>query len=334
MLTPDIIRILSLLTVFLSVALAGYIIIKVTSGRQAHVKAVNRRIAMIATGATREDVYNILRWNDWLRGDQGKRGLGALLMPLRRKLILSGLDLSFSRLCLGMAIGTAAIFGMILAAALSGGFALNFGIWTLAAVSALGLAIGLPVAVVSAMAERRRKLLQAQFPQALDVFVRSLRAGHPVSGALELLVTEMDDPIGSEFGLVTDEISYGADLQQAMNDMAERWDLEDLRMFVVTLSIQSDTGGNLAEVLDNLAQVIRERASLLLKVRALSSEGRMTGIMLTVLPIFALGSILLATPEFYFEVADDPIFYIGFPLTFGWYLIGLMMIRSMVNLKV
>ncbi len=334
MLTPEVIRILSLLTVFLSVALAGYIIIKVTSGRQAHVKAVNRRIAMIASGATREDVYNILRRNDWLRGDQGKSGLGALLVPLRRKLILSGLDLSFNRLCLGMGIGAAAVFGLIVLAAVSGGFALNFGIWTLAAISALGLAVGLPVAVIGMVAERRRKLLQAQFPQALDVFVRSLRAGHPVSGALELLVAEMDDPIGSEFGLVTDEISYGAELRQAMSDMAERWDLEDLRMFVVTLSIQSDTGGNLAEILDNLAQVIRERSSLLLKVRALSSEGRMTGIMLTVLPIFALGSILLSSPEFYFDVADDPIFYIGFPLTFVWYLIGLMMIRSMVNLKV
>lgn len=334
MITPEIIRILSLMAVFLSVALAGYIIIKVTSGRQAHVKAVNKRIAMISSGATRDDVYNILRRNDWLRDDQARSGLAALLIPLRRKLILSGIDLSFDRMCLGIGIAFCAVFGLVILAAVSGGFALHFGVWMLAVVSSLALGIGLPVAIISAMAERRRKLLQNQFPQALDVFVRSLRAGHPVSGALELLMTEMDDPIGSEFGLVTDEISYGADLRQAMSDMAERWDLEDLRMFVVTLSIQADTGGNLAEILDNLAQVIRERSSLMLKVRALSSEGRMTGIMLTVLPIFALGSILLTSPKFYLDVADSPIFYIGFPITFIWYLIGLFMIRSMVNLKV
>lgn len=332
--TPELIRMLSLVAVFLSVALVGYIVIKVTSGRQAHVKAVNKRIAMIASGATRDDVYNILRRNDWLRNDQAKSGLAALLFPLRRKLILSGLDLSFDRLCVAIVIAFLVLLGLIIIAAVSGGFALSVGIWMFALVSATGLAVGLPVAMVGVLAERRRKLLQNQFPQALDVFVRSLRAGHPVSGAMELLVAEMEDPIGSEFGLVTDEISYGAELRQAMSDMAERWDLEDLRMFVVTLSVQADTGGNLAEILDNLSQVIRERSSMLLKVRALSSEGRMTGIMLTVLPIFALGSILLSSPEFYFDVADDPIFYIGFPVTFVWYLIGLFMIRSMVNLKV
>jgi tight adherence protein B len=216
----------------------------------------------------------------------------------------------------------------------SGGFAVGFGIWIFAILSSLGLSVGLPLAFISMAAERRRKKLQAQFPEALDVFVRSLRAGHPVTGALELLTREMEDPIGSEFGLISDEISYGAELRQAMSDMAERWDIDDLRIFVVTLSIQAETGGNLAEVVENLAKVIRDRAGLLMKVRALSSEGRMTGIMLTILPLFALGVVLLGNPGFYFDVAGHPIFYIGFPLTFVWYLIGLAMIRSMVNLKV
>ncbi|MBA4766422.1 MAG: type II secretion system F family protein [Porphyrobacter sp.] len=334
MLTPELTRILSLLTVFASVVLGAYVLLRITAGKQAHVRTVNKRIAMIASGTNREDVYNILRRNDWLRAEQSSGFLGKLLLSVRRQVIVSGLDISFERMWLGIGIAFVVLLLLIILAAVSGGFALGPGIWMIAILSSLALSIGIPLSVISAIAERQRKKLQNQFPQALDVFVRSLRAGHPVTGALELLTREMEDPIGSEFGLVSDEISYGADLRQAIHDMAERWDNEDLRIFVVTLSIQSDTGGNLAEVLDNLAGVIRERASLLLKVRALSSEGRMTGIMLTVLPLLALGSILLTSPGFYFDVADDPIFYIGFPLTFIWYLFGLAMIRAMVNVKV
>ena len=128
-----------------------------------------------------------------------------------------------------------------------------------------------------------RKKMQDQFPVALDVFVRGLRAGHPIAAALDLLTVEMPDPIGSQFGIVVDEVTYGADLRDALTAMADRWDLDDMRMFVVSLSVQSETGGNLAEILENLSQVIRERASMMLKVRALSSEGRMTAVMLTAL---------------------------------------------------
>ena len=111
--------------------------------------------------------------------------------------------------------------------------------------------------------------MQDQFPVALDVFVRGLRAGHPIAAALDLLTVEMPDPIGSQFGIVVDEVTYGADLRDALAAMADRWDLEDMRMFVVSLSVQSETGGNLAEILENLSKVIRERASMMLKVRAL-----------------------------------------------------------------
>ena len=108
---------------------------------------------------------------------------------------------------------------------------------------------------------------------------------------------EMPDPIGSQFGLVVDEVSYGAELRDALQNMAERWDLDDMRMFVVSLSVQSETGGNLAEILENLSRVIRERHSILMKVRALSSEGRMTAVMLTVLPILPSSCYSYSTPH-------------------------------------
>ncbi len=102
-------------------------------------------------------------------------------------------------------------------------------------------------------ANRTRKKMQEQFPVALDVFVRGLRAGHPIAAALDLLTVEMPDPIGSQFGIVVDEVTYGADLRDALSAMADRWDLDDMRMFVVSLSVQSETGGNLAEILENLS---------------------------------------------------------------------------------
>jgi tight adherence protein B len=176
--------------------------------------------------------------------------------------------------------------------------------------------------------------MQDQFPVALDVFVRGLRAGHPIAAALDLLTVEMPDPIGTQFGVVVDEVTYGAELRDALQAMAERWDLDDMRMFVVSLSVQSETGGNLAEILDNLSGVIRERHSMYLKVRALSSEGRMTALMLTVLPIFSFTLLFLSNPKFYLDVADDPYFLPGFLVLIMMYVIGFMTIRKLVDLKV
>src|SRR5262245_48036688 len=106
-----------------------------------------------------------------------------------------------------------------------------------------------------------------------------------------------------------------------------------MRMFVVSLSVQMETGGNLAEILENLSDVIRQRASLYLKVRALSSEGRMTGWMLTVLPIITFIGMFLVNPGFYLDVAKDPIFLFGFPGLMILYFIGVFWIRNLVNLK-
>ena len=116
--------------------------------------------------------------------------------------------------------------------------------------------------------------------------------------------------------------------------MAERWDLDDMKMFVVSLSVQSQTGGNLAEILDNISKVIRDRHQMYLKVRALSSEGRMTATMLTVLPIFAFCSIFLLTPQYYIDNAEDSIFIYGFITLIVMYVIGVYIIRRLIDLKV
>lgn len=169
---------------------------------------------------------------------------------------------------------------------------------------------------------------------AIDIFTRALRSGHPVASALHLLTTELEDPLGSEFGLVSDEIAYGADLNDSLRNLADRWDLEDLHMFAVCLSVQSETGGNLAEILTNLSGVIRDRASLYLKVRALSSEGRLSAWMLSLLPVLTFVVLFSINPGFYLDVAQDPIFTTSFVVLLVLYLIGVFWIRKMVDLKV
>jgi tight adherence protein B len=199
---------------------------------------------------------------------------------------------------------------------------------------AVALGAVLPLLVLNFKATRTRKKMEEQFPVALDVFVRGLRAGHPIAAALDLLTVEMPDPIGSQFGIAVDEVTYGAELRDALQSMAERWDMEDMRMFVVSLSVQSETGGNLAEILENLSKVVRDRHSMMLKVRALSSEGRMTATMLTILPVFAFVMLFLFSPAFFLDVANDPWFIPGFGLLIVLYLTGFFIMRRMVDLKV
>jgi tight adherence protein B len=244
------------------------------------------------------------------------------------------LTIPTGQLMLAILIAPVAIFFLLLAVMFFAGMGVGFGRLLISAVFAGVLGAGLPLMFVNFKATRTRKKMQEQFPVALDVFVRGLRAGHPIAAALDLLTVEMPDPIGTQFGLVVDEVTYGAELRDALQSMAERWDLDDMRMFVVSLSVQNETGGNLAEILENLTKVIRERQSMFMKVRALSSEGRMTAIMLTVLPLFTFIMLFALSPAFFLDVANDPMFVPGFVFLILLYLTGFFTIRKMVDLKV
>ena len=258
----------------------------------------------------------------------------AIGQKLERILIAAQVTIPTGRLMLGLLLGPFAVFFIILLIMMM--FNVPIGMGRLLMVATFAAIVGavIPIMILQFKATATRKKMEEQFPVALDVFVRGLRAGHPIAAALDLLTVEMPDPIGSQFGLVVDEVTYGAELRDALQAMADRWDLDDMRMFVVSLSVQSETGGNLAEILDNLSKVIRERHSMMLKVRALSSEGRMTAIMLTILPIFAFSFLFILSPGFYLDVADDPAFVPGFVVLIVMYVLGFYIIRRMIDLKV
>ncbi|QKG71131.1 type II secretion system F family protein [Erythrobacter mangrovi] len=334
MLSGDLTRLLILLAVFASIFLASQLFLRAAVEGRAHIGAVNKRLKLIATGHKREEILGALRKHDPMANPLNFGILGPLYSAFQRNLLMAAVPFGFAQILLGMAAFFALVMLVVTVLALSSGYTLTLGVIQLIIAVALATAVGLPVLAVSYLAQRRRKTMQEQFPVALDIFVRALRSGHPVSSAIELLTQEMNDPIGTEFGLIADEISYGADLNEALDDMAERWDLDDLRMFSVSLSVQNETGGNLAEILDSLSKVIRERASLYLKVRALSSEGRMTGWLLTGLPVLTFVILFSMNPQFYLEVAGDPIFMIGFPAMILWFFVGVFWIKNLVNLKV
>lgn len=332
--TPLVLRVLILVIVFAAVFLVAERVIALSRQRQTGSRAINKRLKMIEGGLDREIVTSRLRKSapDTFRNMPGL--IGDLGRKVERSVIASGISLPPHQIMLAMAIGSAVIAGLILIGAGLAGYAMGIGVIQLAIVLGLCFGAGIPLIILSQMASRRVRRMQEQFPVALDVFVRGLRSGHPIASALDLLTKEMEDPIGSEFGMVVDEVSYGNDLRDALQNMADRWDLEDIQMFVVSLSVQNETGGNLAEILANLSNVIRERHSMYMKVRALSSEGRMTAIILTALPILAFSGLFIANPAFYIDVSQDPLFPIGFIMLIILYVVGFVSIRRMVDLKV
>ncbi len=292
---------------------------------------VNRRLGLIAAGKTRAEVMQLLR--------PGKRATGgSLLSPvlawLDPKLTQAGLRVGAAKMLTGMAAATCVIgVAFPVVAQLSGRFNSPSTLLLLVLFAAT-LGFGLPLFYINLRGARRIKAFDKQFPVALDIFVRGLRAGHPVSAALDLLTSEMGDPCGSEFGIVIDEVNYGLDLREALSNLSDRIGSQDVQMFVVCVAIQNETGGNLAEILEGLTKVIRERASMVMKVKALASEGKMTGTMLSILPLFTFSVVFSSSPSFYLDVAGDPWFMPGVVGLLGVYAMGVMTIRKMVDLKV
>lgn len=200
-----------------------------------------------------------------------------------------------------------------------------------AVVAFLFVAFVLPLLVLRRARTKRIQRFATQLPDALDMIVRSLRAGHPATVAIGLVAREMPDPLGTEFGIVSDEISFGLSLEQAVRKLSERVGFEGLHLLSVSLSIQSKTGGNLTEILANLASVLRERRKLRQKIRALSAEGRMSAWIISLFPVLMLAVLTIAAPSFYGDVWDSPLIMPVFVIFGLWALLGDFIMYRMIN---
>jgi len=206
------------------------------------------------------------------------------------------------------------------------------GVWV-AVPAYLAVFLLAPLVVINHLASQRAKKLAAQLPDALQIVCRSLEAGHPVATAVALVAREMPDPIGTEFGMTADEVSYGMSLTSAVQRMAERAGDPDVELFAATVRLQEKTGGNLTELLKSNTDTIRGRQTMRLKVRAASSEGRTSAMILTSAPFLVMGAIHMLRPEFYANVINDPLIQYGFAGLLVWMIIGNIVMNKMINFK-
>lgn len=283
-------------------------------------RRINRRLAALDGPGKRADVVTRLRRERGLSSDV----LALLRLTWLRRLVVQS----------GVTIGLRATIGGALALGAAAGLALSiwFDLWIALAGGAVG-GVVLPLLILRFLRGRRQRRFAEQFAEAIDIIVRSLRAGHPIAAAIKMAAREMPDPIGTEFGMVEDEITFGLDLESAMRNLQERVGQDDLPLFVTSISIQTQSGGNLTEILANLSETIRQRAKLKRKVRALSAEGRISAIILGVVPFVLFGVLNLIAPEFYGAHWHHPWIRIGLSSAGVWMAIGFVIMHKMINFR-
>ncbi|MFY0666064.1 MAG: type II secretion system F family protein [Natronospirillum sp.] len=197
----------------------------------------------------------------------------------------------------------------------------------------LGVALAVIVICGYIVIARRRRIKKftAQLAPAIDVIVRSLNAGHPVTAAISMVAREMPDPVGSEFGILTDQITFGSDLETAMHNLAERVGAPEIDLLTVTISVQQGTGGNLSEILENLAQMLRDRLMLRAKIMAISAEGRITAWIMLLFPFFLFAMIISLVPDYFDLVWESGWGETIVVVCIGFMLFGFLIVRKLVN---
>lgn len=313
----------ALYIVYIGAALFGIMIAEAIymlyAGKQDRRAAINRRVKLQEKKISQEQVLIQLRKE---RGLDGRSFLS--LDSLRKLRVQSGVTMPMAKF-LGITSGVALA---ILSVATFYGLPMLF-----AALAFPVLCTVIPVQVLKYRRNRRHKIFGVQLPEALELITRSLKAGHPVPVAIGMVAREMPDPVGTEFGVVADEVTYGSDLVSALHNLYERVGQEDLPLFVTAVSIQSSSGGNLREILDGLSATIRERGKLKRKVRAISTEGRMSAYILTAVPCLLGTAIMVLMPHFYNSVTDEPLTWYLLGASVAWLMLGNAMMFKMSNFK-
>ena len=295
---------------------AGYLIIYRTRNTR---QSINRRLVLSSQGSSTTEVLQKLH---------RERGVSVSNIPLVRKFndfwTQTGLRFDTNVFAL-----SAFALGGFYFLAFGVAFAFDYRSFILAPIFAIGTLF------LYFWRARRRRIARfaEQLPPALDIVVRGVKVGYPFSTALTLVAKEMPDPIGTEFGMTTDEIAFGLDVPTALENLYRRVGQEDLLFLVIAITVQSQTGGGLSELLSRLSRLIRQRAALRLKVRALTAEGRLSAIFLTLTPFLLIGIISLLRPDYFSSVYNHPIIVLASIGSLAFLLLGNIMMYRMVNFK-
>lgn len=284
---------------------------------------INRRLDMMEKGAGREQVLEQLRKE---MGQHLKSRSIPLYAILAEKAQKANIAFTPPQLIILMGVlGAVAFVGLT--------FGTGASLPIRAAISVL-MGIGGVFVWVNNKAKKRLGMIEEQLPDAVELMVRSLRVGHPFSAALTIVSNEVPDPLGTEMGIISDEAAYGREVGEALKAMAERLDLQDMRFLAVAVTIQQTSGGNLAEILDGLAKVIRSRFKLFRRVAAITAEAKWSGMFLSIFPVGALVMINVIQPNYFDDVKETAYFIPAALVVAGFLVVNVFVMRSLVNIKV
>jgi len=282
-------------------------------------KIVNRRLDLGQSLGSSSAVLETLRRERGFR-EGGHPVLGRMsdwLTQTGMRVQSTTLILVFVALCLALMLVLSSLLGVGL----------------LAIILALMASAASMLLYLSIARSKRIFAFTEQLPDAIDVIIRGVRVGLPFSSAIALVAREMPDPVGTEFGMLADELSFGLDLRTALENLYRRVGQEDLQFFTVSLSIQSQTGGNIAEILSRLSQLMRKRAEMRLKIRALSAEGRASAVFLSAFPFILIFVINIFSAKYFDAVKSSQAFEPAVIIGLSLLLVGNIIMYRMVNFK-
>jgi tight adherence protein B len=320
--------------IFVVVALGVFVVASLMDQRSAQARLLRERLQTVQEAASRQPSEELA-----LLRDEMLSKIPAIDNLLRRSSKISNLQPFLEQanlkiragnilvLCMLSAVAMA-VTGYILAGSLPPNQALLF--------AAVGLVIGgfVPYSYASYRRNKRFQKFEELFPEAIDTLARAVRAGHAFTTALELIANELSEPVASEFRKLFEEQKFGLPVRDALMNLAERMPLVDVKFFVTAVMLQRETGGNLAEILDNLSYVIRERFKIMRQVRVYTAQGRLTMLLLMGLPPVIVVTMLMTSPAFIHPLFADPIGHVLVVAGIVLQTLGYFVIRKIIQIQV
>ncbi|MCO4848972.1 MAG: type II secretion system F family protein [Yoonia sp.] len=284
---------------------------------------VNRRLELLEKGGGREQVLEQLRKEMTQHMKSQSIPLYSILATKAQKA-----NIAFSPSQLIMLMGVVTVVAYI-------GLMIGTGVGNeVRIVIAIIMGVGGVFMWINSKTAKRMAMIEEQLPEAIELMVRSLRVGHPFNSAIQIVATEVADPLDTEMGVISDEVAYGRNVGECLKSMAERLDMQDMRFLAVAVTIQQQSGGNLAEILDGLSRVIRSRFRLFRRVKAITAEAKWSGKLLSGFPIVAMIGINLIDPTYFDEVKEAPEFIPACLVVVALLIANMFVMRALVNIKV
>jgi len=323
---------MQLLLILLFAVIFGIALLTMRAGSHYLAAQQKKRVAQVLEGPDKSEI----RVETKILREEAATGEPPLVKFLSRFNVIKKIETELQQSAIGMSLP--ALLGQMAIAALAGaviGWKIAVMDEPLLSAALAGVVLGiLPYVRVRRARSKRLHTFEAQFPEALDFLARAMRAGHAFSISIEMLSDETPAPLGQEFRKVFNEHNLGLPIETALHNLAERVPLIDVKFFVSSVLLQRETGGNLAEILTKLAHVIRERFKVKGQVRAASAHGRITGTILTLMPVALMLGLMIISPSYLKGMAEDPDGRIMIVGAITGIIIGHFVIRKIIDIKV